>query len=671
MTDDRGRGTAGTIKQADGLLRHPIIELFDLYGVLDEKGKIVSLEGPIFARTAADPTLLVGQPFSESVFWQSSADNARLLETAIRGLSDNSRTRIVVNFRVSAEEIVPFELRILQLAGPDGRNPSFIVAGCEVKSPAVSPPDILAELLNAADTGSIGLLYIDHRNGGKAYTNHSCNELCELANSADLRLDTFLEKVHPDDRDRIAESLTTAISAGAPFEEEFRLVYSDASVEWICAEGRTFPDSDGKPLKTLAALRKTTQAKLAADELERIYEREKRARDEAETANRAKDFFLAFVSHELRSPLNAILGWSKILLTREVGDDIRQKALETIEKSAQVQAKLINDLVDSARVASGKLRLEYRPVNIIEIVRSSFEAMRPSAESAGIAYELHSEIDHLQILGDSGRLQQVFGNLLSNAVKFTPAGGTVSVKVSGGEEFVEVSVEDTGAGIEPSMLPDIFKQFAQGRPEHERRSGGLGLGLSIVNILVGKHGGTVTAASEGPGRGSRFTVRLPVTNTGAPLQPSDTVNSSARKLEGIRLLIVEDDPDSREVLQLFLEQNGASVSAAESVRQALSMLDSNGPSRFDLIISDLAMPEEDGYSLIEKIRSQQTNVSNSIPAIALSAFTTVESQQRALECGFQRYLTKPFEPEILFREILDLLKDVSKHAKQENQRQLG
>jgi CheY-like chemotaxis protein len=292
--------------------------------------------------------------------------------------------------------------------------------------------------------------------------------------------------------------------------------------------------------------------------------------------------------------------------------------------------------------------------------------MRPSAESAGIAYELHSDIDHLQILGDSGRLQQVFGNLLSNAVKFTPAGGKVSVRVSGGEEFVEVSVEDTGAGIEPAMLPDIFKQFAQGRPEHERRSGGLGLGLSIVNILVGKHGGTVTAASEGPGRGSRFTVRLPVTDTGAPLEPSEKANSSARKLEGIRLLIVEDDPDSREVLQLFLEQNGASVLAAESVRQALSMLDSSGPARFDLIISDLAMPEEDGYSLIEKIRSQKTNISKSIPAIALSAFTTVESRQRALECGFQRYLTKPFEPEILFREILDLLKEASTQDKQEN-----
>ncbi|MER3430723.1 MAG: hybrid sensor histidine kinase/response regulator [Blastocatellia bacterium] len=662
MTDERARGTAGAAPEVDSILRHRLIEFFDIYGVLDEAAKILSLRGPVFARTVADPNLLIGQPFGESVFWQSSADNAKSVETAIRSLSIDSQTRIAVNFRVSAEEIVPLELRILKFFDEESQLPRYVVAGCKTTAASFLSRDALADLLRAADAGSIGLLFWDHQNGGKAYTNRTSNQLFDLNESDELRIDTFLRKVYPDDRDRIGASLNAAVCAGAAFEEEFRLVYLDGSVEWIRAEGRSTLGSDGKPLKTLAVLRKTTNARLAADELERIYEREKRARDEAEMANRAKDFFLAFVSHELRSPLNAILGWSKILLTRDVTDDIRRKALETIEKSAQVQAKLINDLVDSARVASGKLRLEYRPVNIIEIVRSSFEAMRPSAESAGLAYELHSDIENLQILGDSGRLQQVFANLLSNAIKFTPPGGTVSVNISRSAQFVEISVADTGAGIESSMLPDIFKQFAQGRPEHERRSGGLGLGLSIVNILVGKHGGTITAASDGPGRGSRLTVRLPITSTGARLQPTATSYVSTRKLEGIKLLIVEDDPDSREVLQLFLEQNGATVAAAESVRQALSLLDPRAPVRFDLIISDLAMPEEDGYSLIEKIRSEKSNPATSIPVIALSAFTTAESRTRALECGFQRYLTKPFEPEILIREILDLLPDFGRKS---------
>ncbi len=660
MTNDLAGGNLSSSARAVNSNQFPIARMFDLFGVLDESGNIITLEGEIFSRTAADPAMLAGQPFAESVFWQSTAANSRLIENALRDTPIGGRKRLVIDFRIAADETAPFELRILAFSDA-GQRKQFLVAGCEIEQQLPDSTEVVAELLNAADAGEIGLLFWNHKENGRAYANRFCNSLCEMPSNEELRVEILLEKIHPDDRSQVSASLSAAIASGRNFEEEFRFVYSDGTVEWICAQGKSFLARDGKPAKTLAVLRKTTEAKNAADELERIYEREKRARDEAETANRAKDFFLAFVSHELRSPLNAILGWSKILLTREVNEETRRKALETIEKSAQVQAKLINDLVDSARVASGKLRLEYRPVNIVEIVRSSFEALRPTAEAAGLKYEFHSELSQKQILGDSGRLQQVFGNLISNAVKFTPSGGTVNVTVREDGDFIEISVTDTGHGIEPALLPNIFRQFAQGHPENERRSGGLGLGLSIVNILVGKHGGSVSAFSDGHGRGSCFTVRLPATGVeSVPVNKISTPANNVGRLDGIKILIVEDDPDSREVLQLFLEQNGASANAVDSVRQALAVLKGNGPVKYDLIISDLAMPEEDGYSLIKKIRSNDENDIASIPAIALSAFTTQESRSRALEAGFQRYLTKPFEPEAIVREILALLQNKDK-----------
>jgi CheY-like chemotaxis protein len=262
-------------------------------------------------------------------------------------------------------------------------------------------------------------------------------------------------------------------------------------------------------------------------------------------------------------------------------------------------------------------------------------------------------------LGDSGRLQQVFGNLISNAIKFTPPGGDVGVVISSdaAANSVTVTVKDTGHGIEPKGLANIFKQFAQGTGEHTRRSGGLGLGLSIVNILVSKHGGTVRAESEGIGSGSQFIVTLPLSESGIIQDPSVEERPATREkksLAGTTVLIVEDDPDSREVLQLFLEQNGANARAAESAKLAMAMLEDGSSPLPDVIISDLAMPEEDGYSLVSRIRELPAEKGGKIPALALSAFASAESRQRAFESGFHRYLTKPFEPDSIVEQILAL-----------------
>ena len=332
--------------------------------------------------------------------------------------------------------------------------------------------------------------------------------------------------------------------------------------------------------------------------------------------------------------------------------------MQTIEKSARAQTKLIDDLVDSARVASGKLRLEYRPTNLYEIVNSCFQAQMPMASAHNIELTLAADSDQIPVYGDAGRLQQIFSNLLSNAVKFTPDGGQVSIEVGTTRDSAVVTVADTGQGIEKEALPDIFRQFSQGDMTQNRRNSGLGLGLSIVNILVEKHGGTVHADSDGPGKGARFTVTLPLSlgrNSAELTERPTSASLNPLPLDGVKILIVEDDNDSREVLQLFLEQSGAAVKSTPSAKSAISMLTAfDGVP--DVIVSDLAMPEEDGYTLVAKIRRLPAESGGKVPAMALSAFATAESKKRALEAGFDRYATKPFEPDLLVNEILEIVK---------------
>jgi PAS domain S-box-containing protein len=513
------------------------------------------------------------------------------------------------------------------------------------------------QLILAAEQADIGLWYWDHIRE-RLYSTPRCNEIFDIAAYEELSYDKVLTVVHPDDRDFVEKFFDETRRAGSRYEEEFRVIYSDGRIEWICAEGRSYLDVTGRPERMVGVVQRITEQKLAAEELDRVYERERRARDEAEIANRAKDFFLAFVSHELRSPLNAILGWSRILQSREVDDATRKKAYETIEKNANIQTKLINDLVDSTRVATGKIKLEYRHLNLIDLARSSFEANRPEAENHGLAYEFTADVDSAPVFGDYGRLQQALGNLLSNAIKFTPNGGKVAVSVTVEEETVVFVVEDTGQGIDPIELPDIFKQYAQGDAERVRKSGGLGLGLSIANILITKHGGRVTAESIGLGHGARIEVRLPLTTGAETEAPVEVVKErdTGKRLDGFDILIVEDDPDSREVLQIFLEQSGASVRTADSARSAMNLFSDVRAKRPDILISDLAMPDEDGYSLISRIRQLPPEKGGQIPALALSAFASAESRQRAFDAGFHRYLTKPFEPGLIVDQVVALRK---------------
>lgn len=643
------------IPGSDAVSRAIFDAAFDMYAVLDRSGTIVWLGGRILRETTARAEMLTGQLFSETVFWQSSENTARLVEKAVTDAARGHESTLHLDFRVRADKRTPIELR-LQPLGKSLDERIFAHARCLPTKTAAELREIERErLLRAAENADIGLWFWDI-GAAQIFSTPRCNDLLGLPTSEPATFESFLHFVHQDDRRGVEDLFARLQNEGSRYSREFRVLRSDGSIDWIVAEGESTTEGHGAPTGMMGMVRKITDQKYAVTELAKVYDRERRARDEAVEANRAKDFFLAFVSHELRSPLNAILGWSKILLTKKVDDATRQNALETIERSARLQTKLINDLVDSARVASGKLRLEFHPTNLCEIVRVAYQAQKPTAEAHDLDFTVTTDCDEVIVFGDAGRLQQVLINLISNAIKFTPDGGKIAIDIKTTSETVTVSVKDSGQGINPEALPNIFQQFSQGEVGRSRANTGLGLGLSIVKILVAKHGGVVHALSEGLGKGSEFVITLPLSESppqsGALEQR--VLDEGRRPLVGKRILIVEDDPDSREVLQLFLEQSGASVVSAETASKATEILSRQSPDLPDVIISDLAMPEEDGYAMIARIRQLPASEGGAIPAIALSAFTTLESKQKAFDSGFELYLTKPFEPEKLVADILQL-----------------
>jgi PAS domain S-box-containing protein len=405
--------------------------------------------------------------------------------------------------------------------------------------------------------------------------------------------------------------------------------------------------------------RDITEHKRLQEELERLLEQEQSAREQSEMANRVKDEFVATVSHELRTPLNAILGWSSMLLGGKLkGDDVR-RGLETIERNARLQAQLIEDILDVSRSISGKLRLDIKPVELISVIRAAVDAVRPAAEAKDIQLQLLLDpaADHVQ--ADATRMQQIIWNLLANAIKFTPTGGFVQVKLDRVESRAQVTVTDTGEGISPEFLPYIFNRFQQGDGTTTRRHGGLGLGLAIARHLVEMHGGTIEAASEGFDKGSTFTVGIPLRSSGILVSPtpistapeSDSNGGGRFSLKGLRILAIDDEPDVRDMLQTLLEDCGANVLTAASAKAGLEALAAWKP---HVLISDIGMPEEDGYSLIRKIRALSPEHGANVPAIALTGYVRVEERMRALEAGYQMFVPKPVETNELISIIGDL-----------------
>ena len=381
---------------------------------------------------------------------------------------------------------------------------------------------------------------------------------------------------------------------------------------------------------------------------------EQAARAEAETANRVKDEFLAVLSHELRSPLTPILGWSRLLQNNRLNATETAYALATIERNAKLQVELIEDLLDVSRILQGKLSLRLAPVSLPFVISAAVETVQSTAEAKNIQLQLDLDDPIAPTNGDVTRLQQVFWNLLSNAVKFTPNGGQVTVELRQIGQLAQIRVIDTGSGIDPQFLPHVFEYFQQEDGSTTRRFGGLGLGLAIVRRIVELHGGTVKAESQGEAQGATFIVQLPLTQQAMPTasEPAYPQAYTAATLANIQILIVDDDADNREFQVFVLEQTGARITAVASGLEALQALDQFVP---DVIITDIGMTEMDGYMLMQQIRSRPPAQGGLLPAIALTAYSTEFDQQKALQAGFQAHITKPVEPETLVRAIVKLL----------------
>ncbi len=438
-------------------------------------------------------------------------------------------------------------------------------------------------------------------------------------------------------------------------------VYED----WLCMDGSTIPVESlagaaswhgGRGVQII--LRDISERKRAEDEKSRLLASERAARSAAEHANRMKDEFLATLSHELRTPLNAIVGWSQLLKAGYDEKDLEQ-GLATIERNARLQTRLIEDLLDMSRIISGKLRLDIQRVMPSKIIEAATESIRPAAQAKGINLEQILDPNAGPVAADPGRLQQIVWNLLSNAIKFTPKGGRIQVQLARVNSHVELSVADNGQGIAAQFMPYLFDRFRQADPSTTRRHGGLGIGLAITKQLVDLQGGEISANSEGEGHGASFRVTLPLYVLRGDLDKGDgeftrtsvamdALNASRMTLQGLKILVVDDEQDARDLIKRMLEGCNASVITAGSAAEAMPILQSQKP---DVLVSDIGMPEIDGYEFLKQVRSMPPEEGGKTPAIALTAFARSEDRTRALMAGYQVHVSKPVEASELLATV--------------------
>lgn len=534
----------------------------------------------------------------------------------------------------------------------------------------------------------------------------------------------WIKALHPNDLGSIVQPLQVALHNGKPYENEHRFQRaSDGTYRWHLVRGLPLKDDQGRVVKWVGTCTDIHEKKQIQEEQKQMLQQEQAARLEAETANRIKEQFLAVLSHELRSPLNPILGWTKLLKSRNFDKVTAERALDIIERNAKLQIQLIDDLLDVSRILRGKLSLNFATVDLVSVIDAALETVRLTAETKsvdlkfllaptlsdkhgdfqlgansknrqtnefselpniklkphGVLSEAKKLNSQFQVSGDFYRLQQVVGNLLNNAVKFTPSGGRIEVRLSvvkeeagetgeamttlspsspsspstlGTQNLAVIQVIDTGSGISPEFLPHVFEYFRQADSSTTRQFGGLGLGLAIVHHLVQLHNGRVAAYSAGKGQGATFTIKLPLMETPKVVEPDNSQAVACPNLEGLKILIVDDDADTREFLSFLLEQYKAKTVVVSSANEAYAAMKQTQP---DLLLSDLGMPEVDGYSLIRQIRALSPKSGGQIPAIALTAYATETDQERVFAAGFQKHLAKPVEPDKLLASIKDLL----------------
>ncbi|WP_414562392.1 MULTISPECIES: CheR family methyltransferase [unclassified Anabaena] len=469
------------------------------------------------------------------------------------------------------------------------------------------------------------------------------------------------------DSPQLRSLLTEVLPHNAPFQDiEVELDFEQIGQKILLFNARKMIQAEDVQL-ILLLIEDITQRKQWEAERTRLLRQEQSARTAAETANRAKDEFLSVLSHELRNPLNAMLGWANLLRTRQLDESTVNRGLQAIEHSAQAQSQLIGDLLDISRISSGRLRLEAEPLELVPIIEEAINIVRLSAEAKNLQIELRLDPTPKNIIGDPTRLQQVFWNLLSNAIKFTPAGGRITVTLAYTDSQAQIQFSDTGQGISAEMLTRIFDRFCQADVSRTRTNTGLGLGLAIARHLIELHGGTVEAQSQGEGQGATFTVKLPLNTQPPEIIPIDTkpvvsTNQTTEttpsigeipSLVGIRVLLVEDQADIQQLFQIALEDYGVEVTGVGSASEALSALTVN-PSGYDVLLSDIGLPEEDGYALIRQVRELSLEAGGQIPAAALTAYAGHADETEALAAGFQMHVAKPIQPVQLLSVVATL-----------------
>lgn len=500
---------------------------------------------------------------------------------------------------------------------------------------------------------SMDMLAIVHLDGRFQRINPAFRQVLGFSEEELLAMSLF-ELVHPDDRSETEDGYES-LSTGEPIKwMENRLRTKEGTYKWVAWSYFPVPEDGlafgvGRDMTELRQMHEVLQ--LRAEELE--------------NANRIKDEFLATMSHELRTPLTSIMGWSRLLGSSRLSEQEKERAVHVIQRNAEAQSKLIEDLLDVSRIITGKLRIEMQPVSFASITESAINSLGPAIDAKQLHLEKSIDPAAGPILGDPARLQQIVTNLLSNAIKFTASEGRIDVRLQRRDSHVQLEIQDTGVGIDAEHLPYIFERFRQVDSSNVRAHGGLGLGLAIVDYLVRQQAGVVCAYSEGLGKGATFTVEFPLTTSetirsepgvefltgvGKALM-NDAEPFAEAKLKHRRILLVEDDPDTRELIQTLLRRHGAEVTAVNSSTGALAEIARNKP---DVIISDIGMAGENGYDLIRKIRSLDPEAGGHIPAIALTAYAGTADRRRALLAGFQTHLGKPVDPDDLLAVILSL-----------------
>lgn len=518
----------------------------------------------------------------------------------------------------------------------------------------------------------VGIFFTDTE-GHCTYTNPRFRAICGVEPEETLD-EVWSRYIHPEDRDRIINDWSAYTFEGHEYSDEFRLQKSDGNLLWVRVRSTPMLSNQNELLGHVGTIEDITERKQVEAARSQVM-LEQAARREAETANRMKDDFLAVLSHELRTPLNSMLGWARLLQSRKFNEETTLRALKTIERNATTQSQLIEDILDVSQIIRGKLRLNWTSVDLRAVIEAAIDSLRPQADAKSIEIKFTATPDSDRLWGDSVRLQQVIWNLLSNAIKFTHESGRIEVslewmngingsmngddsKRSSIHSHAKVTVTDTGIGIKPEFLPNVFDRFRQADSSITRTHNGLGLGLAIVRHIVELHGGTVQADSPGAEQGATFTIQLPLRQTKIQASNGKGGNDAAvhtphtHTLKETKVLIVDDEADTRDFLSFALQQFGAITQIANSAAKALEAVRIFKP---DVLISDIGMPEQDGYALIRQIRVLELQRGERIPAIALTAYTQESDRTQALTAGFQAHLSKPIDMNELIQTVTNLL----------------